>query len=244
MIKTLFKWVFRLLATFLIGSVALVILYRFIDPPLTPLMIIRSLEGVGGGSLVGVKKDWISIDDVSPALLRSVIGAEDGRFFIHNGVDWKAVEQARQRNERSNGKKLYGASTISMQCARNVFLWQGRNYIRKALEVYFTYLMEFFWNKKRILEVYINVIEWGDGIYGVEGASETYFGIPASQLNPHQAALLAAVLPNPRVWNPAKPTRYISSRASKIQGRAAGVGLGALKGATVKEDVKKGKRKR
>jgi monofunctional biosynthetic peptidoglycan transglycosylase len=244
MLKRIFKWIFRLIATFLLGSVALVIVYRFVDPPVTPLMFIRMLEGIGSAKAVGIDKEWIDIDDVSPALLRSLIAAEDGRFFIHNGIDWKAVDRARQRNERSKGKKLYGASTISMQCARNVFLWQGRNYIRKGLEVYFTYLIEFFWTKKRILEIYSNVIEWGDGIYGAEAAAQHYFGVSASQLNARQAALLAVVLPNPRVWDPAKPTRYINGRASTIQARAGGVGLGGLNQATVKEEPKKPRRKR
>ncbi len=246
MIGRLLRWAVRLVAFFLLASIALVLIYRVIDPPLTPLMVIRPLEGLAGIDLVGVDKQWVSIEDVSPALLRSVIAAEDGRFFIHNGVDWKAVDQAQKRNERSNGKKLYGASTITMQCARNVFLWQGRNYVRKALEIYFTYLIEFLWSKKRILEVYINVIEWGDGVYGVEAASQKYFGIPASQLSARQAALLAAVLPNPRVWNPSQPTSYINRRAATIQGRASGVGLGALElsgGAAEKKSKRSTKKK-
>jgi monofunctional biosynthetic peptidoglycan transglycosylase len=229
MIKRIFRWIVRLIGLFLVGSIALVILYRFIDPPITPLMLIRMAEGVGSAEAVGIDREWINIDDISPALLRSVIAAEDGRFFSHNGIDWKAVEEAQRRNERSNGKKLYGASTITMQCARNVFLWQGRNYIRKGLEVYFTYLMEFLWGKERILEVYVNVIEWGDGIYGAEAASQHYFNISASQLNARQAALLAAVLPNPRKWSPAQPTKYISGRASRVMKRAGGIGLGPLK---------------
>jgi monofunctional biosynthetic peptidoglycan transglycosylase len=228
MIVRLIRWAIRLFAFFVLASIALVIVYRVIDPPLTPLMVIRPLEGIATVDLIGVNKKWVNIEEVSPALLRSLIAAEDGRFFTHNGVDWKAVDQAQKRNERSGGKKLYGASTITMQCARNVFLWQGRNYVRKALEMYFTYLIEFIWGKKRILEVYINVIEWGDGVYGVEAASEKYFGIPASQLNARQAALLASVLPNPRAWSPATPTAYINRRASMIQGRAGGVSLAPL----------------
>ncbi len=224
------RWVFRLIAFFLLASVALVLIYKVIDPPITPLMLMRPFEGLAGGEMVGVDKKWVSIDEVNPTLLRAVIAAEDGRFFVHNGVDWKAVDAAQKRNERSDGKKLYGASTITMQCARNVFLWQGRNYVRKGLELYFTYLMEFLWSKKRILEMYVNVIEWGDGVYGVEAASQKYFGIHASQLSAHQAALLASVLPNPRKWSPAQPTGYISHRASTIEARAAGVGLGALQG--------------
>lgn len=209
------------------AAVALVIVYRVVDPPITPLMLIRPTERLGDGKLIGINKSWISIDDVSPNLLRAVIAAEDGRFLSHNGIDWKAVDQAQKRNERiakRGGSKLYGASTITMQCARNVFLWQGRNYIRKGLEVGFTYLMEFFWGKRRILEVYINVIEWGDGIYGVEAAAQKYFGISASDLSPRQAAQLASMLPNPRVFGPtSKP-----SRTSAIMARARGVGLGDL----------------
>ncbi len=239
MIRRLFRWIFRLVAFFFIASIALVVIYRVVDPPITPLMLIRPMEGVAGGDLVGVNKRWVSLDDISPAMVRAVIAAEDGRFFTHSGIDWKAVESARQRNERSDGKKLYGASTITMQCARNVFLWQGRNYIRKGLEVYFTYLIEFVWGKRRILEVYLNVIEWGDGVYGVEAASEKYFGIHASQLSARQAALLASVLPNPRHWDPSHPTGYINRRASMIQSRAAGVGLGPIK-----EDARRIKRSR
>lgn len=228
MIKRVFKWIFRLVAAFFIVSISLVVIYRFIDPPITPLMLIRPLEGATGGNVVGVTKEWVSIDDVSPVLLRSLIAAEDGRFFSHGGVDMKALERAQAYNERMKGKKLRGASTITMQCARNVFLWQGRNYIRKGLEIYFTYLMEFVWGKKRILEVYINVIEWGDGIYGVQAAAQKYFGISARDLNARQAALLASVLPNPRRWSPAAPTAYINKRASGIQGRARGVSLSPI----------------
>jgi monofunctional biosynthetic peptidoglycan transglycosylase len=229
MIGRILRWAIRLVAFFFLASVALVLIYKVVDPPLTPLMLIRPFEELGHGDLVGVSKQWVDIEDINPALLRSVIAAEDGRFFTHNGIDWKAVDQAQKRNERSDGKKLYGASTITMQCARNVFLWQGRNYVRKGLEVYFTYLMEFLWSKKRILEVYVNVIEWGDGVYGVEAASQKYFGIPASKLSSRQAALLAAVLPNPRAWSPAQPTSYISRRASMILARANGVGLGPIR---------------
>jgi len=222
-IKILFKFVAFLAMT----AVSMVIVYRVVDPPITPLMLIRPLERLGNGKLVGISKEWISIDDVSPHLLRSVIAAEDGRFLSHSGVDWKAVEQAQKRNERierRGGSKLYGASTITMQCARNVFLWQGRNYIRKGLEVGFTYLMEFVWGKRRILEVYINVIEWGEGIYGAEAAAQHYFGVSASKLTPRQAAGLAAILPNPRVFSPTGR----KGRASAIMARARGVSLGDL----------------
>lgn len=225
----IFRWIGRLIAFCILASVAITVVYRVVDPPITPLMLIRPLEGMGDGKLVGIDRHWVPLDDISPALIRSVIAAEDGRFFTHSGVDWKAVEAARARNERSKSGKVFGASTITMQCARNIFLWQGRNYVRKGLEVYFTYLTEFLWGKRRIIEVYLNSIEWGDGVYGAEAAAQKYFGVSAAQLTPRQAALMAAVLPNPRVWSPAKPTSYISSRASAIQGRAAGVSLAPLK---------------
>ena len=211
-----FRILLRLAATFIIGSVALVLLYRFIDPPVTPLMLIRPLEGLGQGRIVGISKDWISIDEVDPVLLRSVIAAEDARFMTHGGIDWEAVEEARIYNEKHQGEKVRGASTITMQCARNVFLWQGRNYLRKGLEAWFPYLIEFLWGKERILEVYINVIEWGDGIYGVNQASLEYFGTPAGELTERQAALLASVLPNPRRWSPAEPTPWIEKRTASI----------------------------
>ncbi len=206
----------RVGATFIIGSIALVLLYRFIDPPVTPLMLIRPLEGLGEGRFVGVSKEWIAYDEIDPNLLKSVIAAEDARFFSHGGIDWDAVESAREYNRKHAGEKIRGASTITMQCARNVFLWQGRNYLRKVLEAYFTYLIEFLWGKERILEVYVNVIEWGDGIYGVDQAAQTYFNSSATELTERQAALLSAVLPNPRRWSPATPTKYIEKRAGSI----------------------------
>lgn len=218
----------RLVATFVIGSVALVLIYRFIDPPMTPLMGIRVLEGLGEGRFVGVEKDWMPIEAIDPVLLRSVVAAEDARFFEHGGIDWQAVEEARVYNEKHAGEKVRGASTITMQCARNVFLWQGRNYLRKGLEAWFTYLMEFLWGKERILEVYLNVIEWGDGIYGVNRAALAYFDRPAGELSDRQAALLAAVLPNPRRWSPAAPTGWIEKRTSSIMKGARVVSLESL----------------
>ena len=225
----IFRIALRITATFILGSVALTLLYRFIDPPITPLMLIRPLEGIGSGRVIGVDKEWIDIDEVDPDLLKSVIAAEDARFFTHGGVDWEAVEAARKYNEKHKGEKVRGASTITMQCARNVFLWQGRNYLRKGLETWFTYLIEFLWGKERILEVYINVIEWGDGIYGVEAAAQEYFGTSARELTPRQAALLTAVLPNPRRWSPAEPTPYINTRVASITKGARVVRIDPLK---------------
>lgn len=220
----------RIAATFLIGSIALVLIYRFVDPPITPLMIIRPLEGAAGGTVVGVEKEWVDLDEIDPDLVASVIAAEDARFFTHGGVDWEAVEEARVYNEKNKGKKMRGASTITMQCARNVFLWQGRNYLRKGLEVYFTYLIELAWGKERILEVYLNAIEWGDGIYGAEAAAQANFATSARELSPRQAALMAAVLPNPRRWSPAKPTGYINQKVGRIMKGARVVSIEMRKG--------------
>jgi len=144
----------------------------------------------------------------------AVIASEDNNFESHYGIDFKAIEKARKLNKR--GKKIRGASTITQQTAKNVFLWQSRNYIRKGLEVYFSGLIELFWGKKRIMEVYLNVIEMGDGIYGAEAASQHYFHKPAKNLSRAEAAAIAAVLPNPRKWHPDKPTAYISRKKSWI----------------------------
>lgn len=222
-------WLKRILFSLVLMSLALVILYRFVAPPVTPLMVLRTVEGIVRSRPVGVNRDWVDLEHVSPALLRSVIAAEDARFFLHGGIDLQAVEQARDYNALQAGRRRRGASTITMQCARSVFLWQGRNWVRKALEVYFALWQELVWGKRRILEVYVNTIEWGPGIYGVEAAARRYFGVAASQLDARQAALLAAALPNPRRWNPAAPTPYLRGRAAIIEARAAHVGLSLLR---------------
>lgn len=188
-------------------------------PPVTPVMIIRVFEGFLDGKFVGISYVWKSYDEIAPSMFRAVISGEDARFMRHDGIDWKAVRTAQRYNELHVGKKLHGASTITMQTAKNAFLWHGRNYVRKGLEVYFTYLIEAIWGKKRILEVYVNIVEFGDGIYGVDAASREYFHKSAKDLTRRQAALLGAVLPNPRRWSPDAPTKYIEKRVKFIQGR-------------------------
>ncbi len=215
-------WIARLAAAFVVASLLGVVCYRVVDPPLTPLMVIRRFEGFG------IDRQWVDLDAVSPALLRAVIASEDARFFLHGGIDFAAIDDARKYNEKNAGKRRRGGSTITMQCARNVFLWQGRNYVRKGLEVWFAWLMELVWPKRRILEVYVNVVEWGPGIYGVEAAARHWFHVPAAKLDARQASLLAVMLPDPRRWNPAAPTRYLSSRARVIARRAGQVSLAAL----------------
>ncbi len=203
----------------------IVVLYKFITPPITPLMIIRVIEGLKKGEIVSINHRNVNYEDISEHFFRAVILAEDARFFKHSGIDWKAVESAQKYNEQKKGKKLRGASTISMQTAKNTFLWHDRNYFRKALEFYFTYLIEIIWGKKRILEVYTNIIELGNGIYGIAFASEFYFNISQSDLSKRQSALIVAVIPNPRRWSPAKPTKYIEKRVNFIQSRMNAIAL-------------------
>ena len=163
---------------------------------------------------VRLYKDWVSIDNISKHMPQAVYAAEDQKFLEHNGFDWKAMEEAWEKNKK--GKRIKGASTISQQTAKNVFLWPSRNLVRKGLEAYFTFLIETIWTKERIMEVYLNVIEMGPGIYGIEAASQTFYNRPASKLTRQQAAMIAAVLPNPIRWSPAKPTGYIRGRQSWI----------------------------
>ncbi len=223
--KKVLKYIFMAFSGFIVLSVVTVAITKFINPPLTPLMVLRPIEGMLDGKSVGIDKDWVSYEEISPNFFRAVISAEDGKFLRHDGFDRKAIEAAKRYNEIHKGKKKRGASTISMQTAKNTFLWHGRNYVRKGLEAYFTVLIEAVWGKKRILEVYANVIEFGEGIYGVEAASQAFFNKPAAKLTKRQAALLAAVLPNPRRWSPAKPTPYINRRANWISGRMRSIAL-------------------
>jgi monofunctional biosynthetic peptidoglycan transglycosylase len=202
---------------------ATVAVYRFVDPPLTPIMVYEAL------AQRGLTRDYVNLDHVSPALLRAVIASEDGRFFEHRGVDWDAIRRAREYNVKHGDEPRRGGSTITMQCARNVFLWRGKSYVRKALEAAVAYVIELAWGKRRILEVYLNVIEWGPGVFGAEAAARTYFGVPAAALGPRQAALMAAVLPNPQRWSPALPTRFVLARAAAIERRAARVSLAPLR---------------
>jgi monofunctional biosynthetic peptidoglycan transglycosylase len=159
-----------------------------------------------------IEKDWKSLDEISKQMPLAVIAAEDQKFDEHFGFDLEAIEKAVEYNEKHKGKKLKGASTISQQTAKNVFLWQGRSWFRKGLEVYFTFLIELLWSKERIMEVYLNVIEMGPGIYGTEAAAQYYFKKPASKLSASEAALIAAILPNPLKWSASKPTPYIQRK--------------------------------
>lgn len=208
----------RVLLLLVVVTAAPVAIYRVIDPPLTPLMLIR--ESVDGEP---IRKAWMPLQRISPALVRAVVASEDERFCRHHGFDW--VEMGNAWRSFLAGHRLRGASTISMQMAKNAFLWPGRSAVRKGLEAYMTLLVEVIWPKQRIMEVYLNVIEWGHGIYGAEAAARSYFGKPAAALTPHEAALLAAVLPNPRRLSAAQPSAFVEERVATIRGRMPNVAV-------------------
>ncbi|MCC6582424.1 MAG: monofunctional biosynthetic peptidoglycan transglycosylase [Chitinophagales bacterium] len=216
--KKIWKWTKRLTAAFFILSILSTILFRFIPVPVTPLMLIRCTEQVFSGEAPKLKKDWVPLKEMSSNLVLAVISSEDQKFSEHFGFDFEAIEKVAKQNVKlqKRGKPIKGGSTISQQCAKNVFLFPQRSYIRKAFEVYFTFLIEIFWSKKRIMEVYLNVIEMGDGIYGAQAASKIYFKKDAKNLTAAEAATIAAVLPNPRKWNAGKPTGFINRRKSWI----------------------------
>ena len=214
MLKKTYRFFRKLMLYFFIGSVALTIIYRFVPPPFTYLMIQRLVEQKMDGEGLKLRKDWVSIGEMSPYLVRAVIASEDQHFNEHWGFDIEALQKAYQHNQKS--KKVKGGSTITQQVAKNVFLWPGRSYFRKGLEAYFTILIEITWSKKRIMEIYLNEIEMGDGIYGAEAASKKYFRKSAKDLSKRESALIAAVLPNPIRWTPVHPNAYIQRRQYRI----------------------------
>jgi monofunctional biosynthetic peptidoglycan transglycosylase len=210
-LRRLRRYLILALALFIVVPTFLVSLYGIVRPPITPLMVIRLFEGEG------LERRWRPLERISPELARAVISAEDTRFCLHAGFDWEAIEMAFRKNLR--GERLYGGSTISMQTAKNLFLWPGRSILRKGLEAYLTLLLEALLDKRRILEIYLNTVEWGHGVYGAEAAAQTHFGKPAADLTRREAALLAAVLPNPRRWLASKPSAYARARAATIEAR-------------------------
>lgn len=200
---------------FFTSTILTVALYRWLPIYATPLVILRTLEYGLEGKWVPIQKDWVSIDEISPHLQRAVIASEDPKFLSHNGFDFEAIAKAIDANKRRKVKM--GASTITQQTAKNVFLYPSRTYIRKGLEVYFTVLIEALWDKRRILEVYLNVIELGPGIYGAEAAASYFWNKSANKLSLGEAQLFAAILPNPRRWNPKKPTNFVLRRRNFIR---------------------------
>ncbi len=195
---------------FFISTIALTLLLRFLPPLTSGLMIERHVESWFSGEPYQRRYQWVPMQKIAPALGVAVVAAEDQLFAEHAGFDWDAIEKAAIYNKKN--KKTRGASTISQQTAKNLFLWSGRNWIRKGMEVYFTILIEILWPKERILETYLNIVELGNGIYGAEAASQYFFKKSAAKLSSSEAALLAAVLPNPRVYQADKPSGYIRGR--------------------------------
>ncbi len=204
----------NLVLLFFATSIGWVILARFVPVYVTPLMFIRSVEALAAGEVPRNSKDWVSMDKISRNMVQAVVASEDNLFVQHHGFSVNDIEKAIKHNKK--GKRIRGGSTISQQTAKNVFLWPKRSYLRKGLEAYFTVLIELFWSKERIMEVYLNVIEMGDGVYGVQAAAQTYFNKDALQLTKSQSALIAACLPNPRKYSVSNPTSYIQRRKSKI----------------------------
>ena len=214
MLRKLWKWIKQIVLIYFTSSILLVIIYRWIPVYITPLMIIRCIEKIFSGEMPCVHKKWVPLDEISKYMPQAVMAGEDQKFMSHWGFDFKAMKRAYEYNKK--GKKIRGGSTISQQTAKNVFLWPGRSYIRKIFEAYFTVLIELLWPKERIMEVYLNVIETGDGIYGVEMASQIYFHKPAKKLNKSEAASIAACLPNPRLFKPNSNSKFVNRHKTFI----------------------------
>jgi monofunctional biosynthetic peptidoglycan transglycosylase len=222
---------------FFITTTLSVIAFSFINPNLTILMVAKRILPVNEGGSNRIEHKWVSIDRISPQIVLAVCAAEDNKFMEHNGFDWESIQKAQEYNKK--GKRLRGASTITQQTVKNVFLWPRRSWVRKGFEAYFTFLVETFWSKERIMEVYLNVAEFGRGIYGVESASEYYYGKPASKISTYEAAMLATVLPNPTKRNPAKPSSYMIRYQRTILRNMYNLGRIDLKGDSSSKSKKK-----
>lgn len=204
-----------MVVAFLGTTILSVVALRFIPVYFTPLMFIRVVQQIEDGREIRLRHRWVSLDEMSPYLPVAVMASEDQRFSVHHGFDFQAIEKAAKRNMENSKRKL-GASTITQQTAKNVFLWPGRTWLRKGLEAYFTALIEMMWSKQRIMEVYLNSIEMGDGIYGADAVAEWHFGCRAKELRRVQCAQIAATLPNPLKYNSANPNSYMLTRRDQI----------------------------
>ncbi|MBN8878867.1 MAG: monofunctional biosynthetic peptidoglycan transglycosylase [Sphingobacteriales bacterium] len=208
-LQKLWRWTKRIFLILFIAQFVYIILLKWIDPPITLTQLSSWITGHG------LKRDYVDRDEISPNAKLAVIASEDQLFVDHSGFDWKSIQKAMKYNEKKPGR-IRGGSTISQQVAKNVFLWQGRDFIRKGLEVYFTFMIEKIWGKERILEVYLNVIEMGEGVFGIERAANIYFNKTASNLSQQEAALIAACLPNPKRYKVKPASSYIMGRSRKI----------------------------
>jgi monofunctional biosynthetic peptidoglycan transglycosylase len=214
MLKKIFHFFFKAFLWFIALSVFSVILFRFVPVPFTPLMVTRALEQKFSGQEMTSSHDWVPIGEISQNLQKAVIASEDNTFLEHNGFDFAAMRKAMKNNKK--GKRLKGGSTISQQTAKNVFLWQGRSYLRKGLEAYFTVLIEMLWSKERIMEVYLNSIEMGPYVYGAQAATQHWYHKDAASLTKNEAAGIAAILPNPYKFKAVGSSGYTERRKGRI----------------------------
>ena len=212
-IKRFLLWI---VVAFFASTILSVVVLRWVPVWFTPLMFIRLGEQISEGRELTLHHHWVPYEEISPSLSLAVMGSEDARFLEHHGFDYQAIEHAAIRNIKHPEKRKLGASTISQQTAKNLFLWPGRSWVRKGFEVYFTVLIELMWSKQRIMEVYLNSIEMGEGIYGADAVAEWHFQTTASKLTKAQCALIAATLPNPRKYNSARPSSYVLKRQKRI----------------------------
>ena len=211
--RAIIRWT---VVAFLGSTILAVVALRFLPVYFTPLMFIRCYEQMTEGKSLKMKHHWVPLNKISPSLPMAVMASEDAKFLKHHGFDYQAIEHAAERNRKHPEKRKLGASTISQQTAKNVFLWPGRSWVRKGFEVYFTALIELMWPKERIMEVYLNSIEMGDGIYGADAVAEEHFGTDALNLTKAQCALIAATLPNPRKFSSKNPSAYMRKRQARI----------------------------
>ena len=201
---------------FFASTILSVVILRWVPVYFTPLMFIRLAQQKAANQELTLHHRWVPLDEIAPSLPLAVMASEDAHFLEHHGFDFKAIEKAAMRNIKHPDKRKHGASTISQQTAKNVFLWPGRSWVRKGFEVYFTGLIELVWSKERIMEVYLNSIEMGDGIYGADAVAQWHFGTTAKELTKRQCALIAVSLPNPRRFNSANPSGYMLKRQRRI----------------------------
>ncbi len=215
-IRFIKKAIFGIVVVFLTSTILSVVALKWIPVYFTPLMFIRMAQQSAAGESLTLHHHWVPLDEIAPELPLAVMASEDAKFLTHHGFDYKAIEHAAMRNIKHPEKRRLGASTISQQTAKNVFLWPGRSWLRKGLEVYFTLLVELFWSKDRIMEVYLNSIEMGPGIYGADAVAEWHFHTRASRLTREQCALIAATLPNPLRYSSANPSSFMLKRQKRI----------------------------
>jgi monofunctional glycosyltransferase len=208
LISRIWWWIKRIFIVLFIAQLVYIILLRWVNPPLTTTQLISWIEGNG------LSRDYVPLKSISPNVRLAIIASEDQLFPYHNGFDWKSIQKAMKQNNKS--RRVRGASTLSQQVAKNVFLWQGRSWIRKGLEVYFTFMIEIMWGKRRILEMYLNVSEMGKGVFGVEAAARKYFKKSAAKLTIDEAAMIASCLPNPKKYTVKPLSNHVARRYPQI----------------------------